>query len=355
MRILTRFLLRSFLPVLLLAVAFFVLIIQLVDLFGNLVQYLNLEIPLHRIVQVQVLYMPQAISYALPIALLFAVAFTLGTLYSNNELIAVFGAGVPLWRFTIPLIITGLFLSGGIFFFQELVVIDTFREKNELSRELLNITRTFSNTDVTVRGPAGRVVYSAEYYNDTTQQLSRVTVVERDPDGRFLRRISALSGRWNGEHWVWEDGVEYRFETELDEERITARSFRTISEDRFFQVPTAFRRAARDVDEMPLNEAREWITALRNAGQPFRRALTDYYGRYSFAMTPFIVVLLSSSLGGRFRKNILPLVVTVVYYVTGMITGLMAGNGLLPPLVGAWTGVIIFTILGVLMFRTAKT
>lgn len=361
MRILTRFLLRSFLPVLVLALAFFVLIIQLVDLFGNLVQYLNLEIPIRLIVRVQLLYMPQAISYALPIALLFAVAFTLGTLYSNNELIAVFGAGVPLRRFTMPLIVTGIFLSAGIFFFQELVVIDTYRAKNELSRELLNITRTFSNTDVTIRGPAGRVVYSAEYYNDTTRQLSRVTVVERDSQGRFLRRISALSGRWNGDHWVWEDGVEYRVSHESSNETITARAFRSISEEHFSQTPTAFRRAARDVDEMPLQEARQWIRALRNAGQPFRRALTDYYSRYSFAMTPFIVVLLSSSLGGRFRKNILlmsllvSLVVTVVYYVTGMITGLMAGGGLLPPIVGAWTGVVIFTVLGILMFRTAKT
>ncbi len=361
MRILTRFVLRHFLPIFLLALAFFVMIIQLVDLFGNLVRYLNLEIPLLQILRVQLLFLPRSISYALPIALLFAVAFTLGTFYSNNELIAVFGAGVPLYRFTAPIVALGILLSLGVFFFHEHLVIDTYRRKNELSRELLNITRTFSNTDITVRGPAGQVIYSAEYYNDTTQQLSRVTVVERDGEGVFQRRINASTGRWNGTNWVWENGTDYRVLNNSPREGITAEPFHRIDDDRFGLHPRSFRRVARDIDEMPLEEAREWVSALRNAGQPFRRPLTDYYNRFSFALTPFIVALLSSSMGGRFRKNILlmsllvSLVVTVVYYVTGMITGLMAGNGLIPPIAGAWTGVVVFTVLGVVLFRTAKT
>ena len=111
MSILARFLLRTFLPVFLAALVFFILIIQLVDLFANLVRYLNLEVPLASIAQVQLLFLPRALAYALPVALLFATGFTLGSLYSNNELIAVFGAGVPIWRFTAPLIALGLLLS----------------------------------------------------------------------------------------------------------------------------------------------------------------------------------------------------------------------------------------------------
>lgn len=361
MRILTRFLLRHFVPIFLLALAFFVMIIQLVDLFSNLVRFLNLEIPLSRIVTAQFLFLPKAVSYALPIALLFAVAFTLGTLYANNELIAVFGSGVSLYRFIAPLILLGLVMSIGTFFFQEFLVIDTYRQKNELTRQLLNITRTFSNTDITVRGPGGMIVYSAEYYNDTTQQLSRVNVLQRDSNGVFKRRIVAGSGRWNGTFWVWENGTTYTAVNGSPEEGIIAEAFRSLHDEQFTQPPRSFRRTARDIDELPLDEAREWINALRNAGQPFRAALTDYYNRYSFALTPFIVMLLSSSFGGRFKKNVLlmsllvSLVVTVVYYVTGMITGLMAGNGVIPPLAGAWTGVVLFTVLGVISFRTAKT
>jgi lipopolysaccharide export system permease protein len=78
-------------------------------------------------------------------------------------------------------------------------------------------------------------------------------------------------------------------------------------------------------------------------------------------MTPFIVVLISSALGGRFRRNILlmslliSLVTAVVYYVTGMVSGILAGDGLIPPTIGAWSGVVLFSAIGVILFRTAKT
>jgi lipopolysaccharide export system permease protein len=343
-----------------------VLVIQLVDLFSNLVRYLNLEVPLASIMHVQLLYLPRAIGYAMPIALLFATGFTLGTLYSNNELIAVFGAGVPIWRFTAPLVLLGIVLSVGTFFFQEYVIIDTYREKNELSREMLNITRSFSNTNVTARSPSGRIIYSAEYYNDGNQELSRVLIVERDARGRFVQRIDAAYGRWDGSQWSWYDGTRYFIDSTQEEGEtpgtpIASESFTTLSGARFDLRPRSFQRNARDVDEMRFDEAREWVMGLRAAGQPYRQALTDYYSRYSFSLTPFIVVFLSSALGGRFRRNVLlmslliSLMASVVYYVTGMVAGILAGNGVIPPLAGAWAGVVLFTAVGVVLFRTAKT
>ncbi len=362
MKLISRLLLRNFVPVFLLSLAFFVLIIQLVDLFANLIRYLNLDIPIGEIFRVQILFLPKSVSYALPVALLFAVAYTLGAFYANNELVAVFGAGVSLGRFVFPTLAIGLFFSAGMFFFQEHVVIDTFREKNELSRRLLNITRTFSNTDVTIRAPGGEQIYSVEYYNDTTRELSRVMVLTRDREGRFVKRIDAASGRWNGEHWVWEQGTRFVAEpSENEGPTIVAEPFREYTSQVYRLPPDTFRRSGLNVDEMSWQDAGEWIQALRNTGQPYRQVLTDYYSRFSLALTPFVVVLLSSSFGGRFRKNILlmsllvSLIGAVVYYVTGMVAGLMAGRGLIPPALGAWIGVVLFTVLGLLLLRTART
>lgn len=362
MNLITRLLFRNVIPVFLVSLAFFMLIIQLVDLFANLVRYLNLEIPLQAILRVQVLFLPKSFSYALPVALLFAVSYTLGQFYANNELVAVFGAGVSLRRFIAPLLFCGVLFSGGLFFFQEHVVIDTFREKNELSRQLLNITRTFSNTDVTIRAPGGTHIYSAEYYNDSSRELSRLMVLTRDARGRFMERTEAVSARWDGTHWVLQQGTVYTLE-EVDGGApvIHTRGFREEERRDLTLPPATFRRSGLDVDEMPWREARNWITALRNTGQPYRQVLADYYSRFSLSLTPFVVILLSSSLGSRFRKNILlmslllSLVGAVIYYVTGMVAGLMAGRGLIPPLLGAWLGVVLFTALGAFQIRIART
>ncbi|MFP4153790.1 MAG: LptF/LptG family permease [Alkalispirochaeta sp.] len=360
MTVLDRLLLKTFFPVFGLALSFFVLIIELMDLFSNLVRYLNLGVPAAAIVQVQLLFAPRATAFALPVAVLFAAAYALGTLYSNNELIAVFGAGISVRRFTAPLVAVGILLSVGLFLFQEYVVIDTYQRKNEMTRELLNISRSFSNTNVAIRTPDGTLIYSAEYYNDVNRELSGILILRRSSDGAFLERIDAQRAQWSDEEmrWILLNGTAYRVD---GDGAITSERFDRFSDPDVAIPPRRFRRSGRTVEELPFYEAREWVGELQEAGQPYRRQLTEYYGRFSFALTPFIVVLLSSGLGGRFKKNVLllslffSLVAAVVYYVTGMVTEILAGDGVIPPMVGAWAGVVLFTAVGIVLVRTAPT
>ncbi|MFW5684928.1 MAG: LptF/LptG family permease [Spirochaetota bacterium] len=351
-------LLRSFVPVLLIALAFFVTILQLVDLFDDIATYIDREIPFAEIFRVQALYIPKSLHFALPMGLLFAVSFTLGTLYSHNELIAVFGSGVSLRAFVVPLVIAGLAFSAGAFFFEEHVVISTIREKNAAERALLNVSaNSGSNSNVTRLGSASRVLYNADFYNDQTQTLNGALFVERDALGVVTRVITARTARWTGSFWQVQSA---RFFERTDEgfvERYAG------SEDltEFVLAPRAFRRVGRDMDEMRLEEAWEWIEAQRSSGLPYREELTKYYERYSFAFTPLIVVLIATTIGGRFRKNILlmsllvSLGVSVVYYVTQMVSGLLAYSGLLSPVFGAWAGVLLFVLIGLALSRVSRT
>ncbi|MDR3201501.1 MAG: LptF/LptG family permease, partial [Spirochaetales bacterium] len=102
---------RSFIPVFLVAMSFFVLILEMVDLFANLWRYLNQDVSLAQIVMIQVMYLPKCVSFATPISILFSTAYCLGESYSRNELIAVFGAGIPLFRFVVPLLVIGFVVS----------------------------------------------------------------------------------------------------------------------------------------------------------------------------------------------------------------------------------------------------
>ena len=69
----------------------------------------------------------------------------------------------------------------------------------------------------------------------------------------------------------------------------------------------------------------------------------------------------ASSLGSAFRKNILlmsllaALVISVLYYVAQMVTGILSKNGVIPPLAGAWIPFTLFLMLGIMLFRTART
>lgn len=354
-------LLRGFVPVLLIATAFFVTILQLVDLFEDITTYIDREVPFTEVFRVQLLYLPRSLHFALPMSLLFAVAFTLGTLYSRNELIAVFGSGVSLAGFVLPLVVTGLALSAAAFFFEEHVVIDTLTRKNELERELINVSSSRSNSNVTRLGGSSRVVYHADFFNDETSTLTGVVLVERSESGEVTTIVSARTARWNGS--TWEVQTARIFERDPDDPAsgFVERFASSERLDSFTLTPSAFQRVGRNIDEMRLEEARLWIESQRSAGQPYREDLTKYHERFSFALTPFVVVMIATAVGGRFRKNILlmsllvSLSVSVVYYVTQMICGLLAYSGYLSPIFGAWAGVLLFVLVGVGLMRLSRT
>ncbi|MFP3959397.1 MAG: LptF/LptG family permease [Spirochaetaceae bacterium] len=358
MRLLSRMVLRQFVPVLLVTLVFFVLVLQLVDLFGNLVRYLDLQVPPTAVARVQLLYVPKAVSFALPISVLFAAAYTLGTLYSNNELIAVLASGIPLRRLVLPLVVSGLLLSLGSFGFEETVVIETYTRKTRLTQELLNVNRSFSNTDVTLFGGTNRVIYHADYYNDATRTLSDLTVLLRQEDGSLGRRIDAEQAEWRDGRWVLRDAVVYRRDAGGSVKRV----YRELLDDaELTAAPETFRRRTQDIEEMRLSEAADYVRQLRRAGLPYREALTSYYERFSFALTPFVVTLIAGIVGSRFKKNILlmsllvSLSLSVVYYIVGMVTGLLAATGTIPPWAGAWSGFFLFLLFSMIGYRHART
>lgn len=357
MKTLHKMILKDFFPTMLVAMLFFLLILQLVDLFGNLWRYLNAEVPLAAVGRISLLYTPKCISFSLPISVLFAISYTLGNYYANNELIAVFGAGFSLKQLTVPLLVCGLFLSLGGYFFEDRIVIPTFKEKNRLSKEVLGQTVSLSNSNVAVLSRKNTVIYNADFYNDRRESLTALSVLFLGSGGEFLFRVDADSAAWEGDHWELKNVRIFDYGDDFLEERYMA----SWTDERLDEPPSSFKRVTRDIDEMSSREAREWVDSLRRTGFPFKGALTEYYQRFSFALTPLVVALISCSLGGRFKKNILlmsllsSLVVSVIYYVAQMIMVLLAKLGYIPPLYGAWAAFLVFLLLGVLLFRTARS
>lgn len=350
---------RLFLPVFLLALLFFVLILELTDLFTNLWSYLSNDVGTLQILMTSVYYLPKCVSYALPVSLLFSIAFTLGQLYAHNELIAVFGSGVSLFRLVAPLILIGVLISVFGFLFQENVVIDTYREKNQLTQQLLQRKTSFSNTNVTVLSEAGGIIYHADFYNDNSHVLSGLTILKRSADGRFIERIDAPTADWTSGHWQLHRAR--IIEWNADHSSLIQKDEPIVNDPSLSESPDTFKRTVRNVDEMRIPQALQWINSLKKAGLPFRGELTDFYNRYTFALTPLIVTLISAAIGGRFKKNVLlmsllvSLVISVIYYVTQMMSVLLAKLGYVSPLTGASAGAILFLIAGVWLLRTART
>ena len=352
------YLLRLFLPAFGASLGLFALILELVDLFTNLWRYLAQEAPVAAVLKVMLLYLPTALYNGLPIALLFAASYSLATLYADNELTVIFGSGLSLRSFMMPLFAVAALLCAFSFFFNDEIVLSTIKQKNELSRKLLGQADSQSNPDVTVISRDGSVVYRAEFYDDASKTLSGVTVIERDKANEPDARTEAAIARWDGSRWVF--GTVRRFERKGDGSW-TELSFGSWTAPLLDEKPDAFRSQNRDLSELSASDLGAYVSFLRRAGLPFGSAMAERNKRFSFAFTPLIVVLLAGASGGRFRKNVLlaslltSLVSATLYYVTQMVTMLMAKTGDLDPRVGAWAPLVIFVVLGVASFKNART
>jgi len=354
--ILDKYLLRQFFPIFFIAISMFVFLLLLIDLFANLVRYMNNEVPISTILQITLHFIPKSVSYALPISLLFAAAYTLGDLYAKNELTSIFSTGIPFWRFSISLLVVGLTVSILSFFLDDVIVIPTLKTKNMLSRIALNQHITETNSDIVIKAKEGRVIYSVDYFDFDRLVINGVNIVEMNEKGEFLSQIRAPSAKWEETHWEFRNAVIYQY----DESEILRVRPLHITVD-YDEHPDIFRRSSVIFQELPAKDAKLLIKDLRASGLPYYAAMTDYYHRYSFSATSFVVMMLSVSMGGRFRKNILlmslftSLVAAVVYYIAEMLSMTMAGLDYIHPFVGAWFPVCIFIIIGVLLIRSAKT
>jgi lipopolysaccharide export system permease protein len=359
MRLLRQMLLRQFLPIFVVALVFFVLLLQLIDVFGSIWRYFAHNVPVGQVAWIALLYMPKCISFALPVSFLFAIAYTLGLFYANNELFAIFGSGVSLYRLVLPFLLLGAALSVGGFFFEDQVVIPTFHAKNETYSQAVKQVSSLSQSNVAVTSPDQRVVYVADYYNDALNQLTGVTVVVRDERMTLVDRIDAATADWRGTRWVLKGCRIFTWDPLT--RQLTDRTQPSYESPQLSEPPATFRRLARNIAEMDRAESERYVALIRRAGLPYREALTDFYRKYSFALTPLVVAFIASSLGSAFKKNILlmsllsALVISVCFYVAQMVAAILSKNGVMPPLAGAWVPVSLFLVIGFMLFRTART
>lgn len=363
MSILSRYLSRSFLSIFLLSMVFFTAILEIADIFQNMNRYISRDVPLAMVFHIQAMYAPQCIILSLPIATIFAVSFALGSLYANNELIAVFSSGISLLRFSLPLLCMAAILSVASLWFNESIVIDALQEKAVAMQDATGSSGVGSAQNVTLMDEKGRVVYQVDFFNGKNQTIQNMLVIQRDESFRIFSILRADRASWSEDHWILEKVDTYDFSRIDGDDADTDIKwiYQDQRDDRSLVLPPdAFRRKTVKIDELHLGDALELIEDTRQSGLPYRNMILDLQERFSYSLTPLVVAFLSASIGSQFRKNILllsllfSLLLSVSYYVIQMVAGLLANFNIVSPEAGAWLGISLYGLIGIISFTRAR-
>ena len=353
------YLFKKVIPLFLGAMFFFALVLNLVDLFMNIATYLQNNCSGRDIMMVMAYYVPKTIWYAVPVAILFSTSYALSEMYAANEIQALLASGVSLFRFTVPLLVVSLLMAYGLFVFENKFVVQTYEKKTTLQDTLLNKRKNENNNDVIVLSDNGRIVYSAARYIENQKKLRTCYFVFRGEQRELLAVIYCKQALWNAERQVWELENPVQYEPVNDTLKITDVNYDYINS--LTESYEIFRKTNVDVQSVSANEARVYIKHLKKAGLPYNEELSEYYKKFAFPFIVFIVVFLSIGLTGKTRKNVLLISLascisaSVLFYVTMMVTMVLAKHGYISAFAGAWSPVIFFTIISVVLLRFART
>lgn len=353
------YLFKKVIPLFLGAMFFFALVLNLVDLFMNIANYLQNNCSAKDIMMVMAYYVPKTVWYAVPVAILFSTSYALSEMYAANEIQALLASGVSLFRFTVPLLIMSLFMAYGLFLFENKFVVQTYEKKTTLQDSLLKKTKNENNNDVIVLSDNGKIIYSADRYIENQKKLRTCYFVFRGENRELLAIIYSKQAVWDAERQVWELERPVQYEPVDGVLKLTDVNYDYV--DSLTESYEIFRKTNVDVQSVSASEAKVYIKHLKKAGLPYNEELSEYYKKFAFPFIVFIVVFLSIGLTGKTRKNVLLISLascisaSVLFYVTMMVTMVLAKHGYISAFAGAWSPVIFFTIISVVLLKFART
>lgn len=358
MNLIDRYVLRLFLRTLFYGLIAFLGMFIIIDLVDHVDDFIDDEASILSILKFYLYITPAYLDYCLPIAMMLASMFTMGILGKSREYTAVLSSGVSLARMCRTLIVFGLIVTGLSIVWREGVVAEANRRHHDVrqyeiegrARNRLNSRRNFAHVDEDGR------VYLVSRFRPRPPTLEWVSI-QSFTDSTMTSRMDARRAVWQTDHWQLENGSRRDFAEDGTE---TVTPFQSLRLSGATEKPANFSDRAIDPEEMnwvELNEFAGWVERTGGDPVPYRAEMAH---KISFPVINLIVVLLGLSIGASRRRNTLwsgfgaTISAAFGYYLL-MDFGLELGrSGVLPPLVSAWAGNVLYGALAVFLFWRAN-
>jgi len=303
---------------------------------------------------------PQTIMFVIPAALIFGVSFTLSSFVINQELTAIYAAGISFYRAAVPVLFAGVLAVLLVFLFMNFVVAGSTRLS--LSHYALLKKDTATVQDIVFqKNIKGRYGYYFIYYLDREKQriVGGFNYLEIK-EGKPVRMLSASRAFFENGSWRLEKGSVIFFEEPFQVVRIE--NFAEKNEE----LPEGidfFARPARSPLELNFFELLEEVELRRSAGIQATDYEVQMHINLSFPLMCFIVTLVgalsgsaphSRGTGPLIRSLLIAMGTMLSYEVLFRLGESMGKNQLLPPFVAGWLPTLIFAGGAVFMVLRVK-
>jgi lipopolysaccharide export system permease protein len=326
LKLLDRYVLRSFFEPFLLCFFGFLAIWLIFDLSDNLSDFLGAKAPLKVVAGFYLTQLPAIVLIVLPVGLLLALLFSLSKMSRNNELIAQLTAGRSVFRILLPLFSVGMLCtallawlnyelaphSEGI---KKIALEQIQKGKKKMEREAME-AHLFRDRQ-TLR------TWYVEKLRVGSPTFDNVVIIQQDAEGNIIEKWYAGRATWDPrtQYWILMRGLRVSFDPggSVTKRDAFPNDFRTITD--WPETPRRIASSNLEPQNLSVPELREYLMMNQDftetALAPYRTYLQH---RVALPWTCVVVVLIAAPLGIVFnRRGVLAGVASSIFIFFGMI------------------------------------
>jgi lipopolysaccharide export system permease protein len=347
MTIITRYVRRNFLVVLIGAIVAFLALFVIIDLVEHLEEFIDQDAPLIAPVLYYLNYVPFIVILTLPVAMLLASLSTVGAMTRDSEMVALKASGVSPFRVIRTLGALALVVTALAFVVGESLVPAANEKKAMVWNRYVDKQGPISRTETvnrTLTLGAGRTLFVKRFNAEENQGLDIMLAESIGTQPLRILQAARMNYLGDGGAWRLEDVTERTW----SDDRETYRKMATLNETLEEVTPAELAAGIKRPEEMGFVELREYVRRGVARGRDVTRPVVDLHMKVAVPFANFIIVLFGAALAAVRRRTGLAvgfaasILICFIYY--GFLrTGQALGyNGDLPPLLAAWIGNLVF-------------
>jgi len=299
-------------------------------------------------------FIPYMANMLSPITVFISTVFVTARLASHTELIGMLNSGMSFRRLMVPYLISSIIIGVLIFVLGAYVIPKANKKRRAFENTYVNTGYYYDARNVHIKISPTSYAYFESYNSDikTGYQFALETI----DSNKLVNKIKA-------DRLVWMDSLhKWRIEN------YTLRAFKNNIETvkKGVIIDTVLDITAKDFESqhmihetMTINELDAHIKKLQLRGaENVSTFVIEKYERYTY---PFAIVILTligfimsarKSRGGVALQISLGFILAFAYILFVIMSRTISGAGDLHPLLGAWVPNIIFSLIGVLLYKT---
>lgn len=353
MTLLDRYILKKFLSSFVFVVLVLIIIVCIIDFTEKNDDFIKHNLSAAEIWDYYKNFIPWIINLITPITVFIATVFVTARLAGHTEIIAILSSGISFKRLLVPYLIGAVLIAAVSFFLTGWVI--PLANKERVAFEQRYVNSPFYNRDRDIHIKVGEKTYLYLERYSSNNNVAYKPTLETIEGNQLKARLSGTQLRWQEDtkNWLLKNWELREFDGMVESVKKGQQMDTTLRIS-----PEDFENQAQKNETLSIPQLNEYIQLLKDRGADnveefYIEKLVRYMSPFAVLVLTFIGLIVSSrkTRGGAGFQIAQGFVIAFVFIIFFIMSRAIAKTNSLPPMLAVWLPNLVFSGIGLLMYR----